>query len=126
MTEPTPVDALVHTHAKAKFIAAWMRHFDPDGQTELTRYLDKLESDLGEHVERFGVGDATHYTTGMPVWSLEKPAAGADFAWVWHPSPGHESNQPRVIDADADLGNGERGAIVISAPGVIDVVRKTV
>ncbi|WP_142279623.1 hypothetical protein [Mycobacterium arosiense] len=85
-----------------------------------------MERAIGEDVRLFGAGDVTHYSTGLPVWSLEKPAADADFAWVWHPDPGHESNRPRVIDGDADLGNGERGAIVISAPGVIDVVRHNV
>ncbi len=84
------------------------------------------ERDLGEHVERFGIANATHYTTGLPIWSLEKPAAGADFAWVWHPDPAHPSNAPRILDADADLGNGERGTIVISSPGRIDVVRHKV
>ncbi|TAM68297.1 hypothetical protein [Mycobacterium sp.] len=126
MTEHTPLDALAHAHAKAKFIAAWVQPHDPDGQHQLTRYLNKLERDLGEHVERFGIANATHYTTGLPIWSLEKPAAGADFAWVWHPDPAHPSNAPRILDADADLGNGERGTIVISSPGRIDVVRHKV
>jgi hypothetical protein len=121
--EYTPLDALAHARAKVQFIAAWVRQHDPDGHHQLTKYVDKLERDLGEHADQFGVGGATHYTTGLPIWSMEKPTAAADFAWVWHPDPRHDSNRPRTIDADADLGNGERGAIVIAAPGQIDVVR---
>lgn len=121
-----PLDALAHVQAKVKFIAAWTRQQDPDGQHHLTRYLGNLERDLAEHTERFGIENATHYSTGLPIFAVEKPAAAKDFVWIWHPDPAAAANQPRTIEADADLGNGERGAIVVSAPGQIDVVRRNV
>lgn len=124
MTDYTPLDALAHAHARAKFVAAWVRQHDPEKQHPLTRHLDKIERDLAEHAERFGIDNATHYSTGLPIFAVEKPAAAKDFVWVWHPDPQHESNQPRTIEADADLGNGERGAIVISCPGQVDVIRR--
>lgn len=123
MTDYTRLDALAHAHARAKFVATWVRQHDPEKQHRLTRLLDSLERDLAEHAERFGIGNGTHYSTDLPIFTVEKPAAAQDFVWVWHPDPQHESNQPRIIEADADLGNGERGAVIISAPGQIDVVR---
>ena len=126
MSDYCALDAVVQARARVQFIVTKIRQeIGPDAPTPpLLAYLEAVERDLAEHVDHFGAATATHYSSGLPIWSMVNPSPEREFAWIWHPRRDHSRNQPRTIAEDDDLGGGERGAIVIVTPGVLDVVRK--
>ncbi|CNK44750.1 Uncharacterised protein [Mycobacterium tuberculosis] len=88
--------------------------------------VDRLFRGIQEHQIAHGAhGD--HYSTGVPVASVvDLNSVGARWQKVWHPAPDYPANQPRTLVDGLDLGDGTVGAVIASAPGVLDVVRRNV
>lgn len=136
MTEPsyTINDALLHTAAGVERLAnmiAALRDHAPEAMTR-TEFADRVLVWVGE-VDRT-VADhltahrarAAHYSTGIPVSSVvDVTAAGHRWEKVWHPVRSHGSNQPRRLVEGVDFGDGTTIDVLASAPGVLDVVRRT-
>lgn len=122
-------DALKHIGAQlARYVRVlvWARDnlhsVEPDVRFEdlVISGAQDIQRAMHEHLAAHGAtGD--RYATGMPVTSHVELRAGEAWQWCWHPDPAHPHNRPRHISA-AELPDGRRGDVVVTAPGVLDLV----
>lgn len=84
-------------------------------------FLGKIRDTAVRHIDALGLERVT-YDDGRAVITSTplSPDVADEMVWIWDPDPGHSSNQPRVIDPNALLPNGEHRRIEITAPGVIE------
>jgi hypothetical protein len=127
--EYTAADALLHVSARAQqaianatmlrdhlppaLTAAEVAEVSVARLTELLRVVEAHRAALGT--------DGELYSTGLPVASVVDMGAGWRWQQVWHPDPAQ--NRTGSL-RDVVLPDGSRGQIVVSAPGVLDVVRQ--
>jgi hypothetical protein len=62
------------------------------------------------------------YSDGRSVATTLEVEESCNFRYTWHPLAGHQHNQPRVLVERAETPSGAVRTIVVSAPGVLDVV----
>ncbi|WP_324738667.1 hypothetical protein P6281_06615 [Mycobacterium sp. 5-140-3-2] len=112
-------------------MVAQLRDYAPESMTrtefadQVLAWLDEMNRTVAEHLTAHRTR-AAHYSTGIPVSSVvDVTAAGHRYEKVWHPVPSHESNQPRRLANGADFGDGTTIDVLVSAPGVLDVVRRS-
>lgn len=74
-----------------------------------------------EHLAVHGGWHWDRYSTGLPVTSRVELRDDELWEWCWHPDPANEHNQPRALNP-AMLPDGRRGAVIVAAPGVLDLV----
>lgn len=125
-------DALKHVLTHAEFCRARMEQLAANpgemsaadvaqaGAALLQRIKDRLLRHMDAH-------DVTgpHYDNGLPMYSTAALTPGVvEHVHIWHPDPANEANQPRLI-VDAPLDSGERVQVMVTAPGQLDVVRRT-
>lgn len=135
MREPgyTAADAILHTAACVEQMRnefQRVRDAAPDAATArdfadyALAYVDKVFDGIAQHQVVFGAhGD--HYSSGIPVSTTVDLAGGARWEKAWHPAPGHPLNQPRTLVEGIPLGDGSTATVIASAPGQLDVVRRT-
>ncbi|WP_205843389.1 hypothetical protein, partial [Mycobacterium intracellulare] len=85
--------------------------------------LTALLADLAGHLNAIGA-DCGRYDDGRAVVSkADLDDRGHFLAHVWDPRPDHPTNQPHVVSAGIPF-EGALIDLVVSAPGVLDVVRR--
>lgn len=137
MTQPQPsytaADAILHTAACVEQMRnEFQRVCDAAPDTATARdfagyaiaYAERVWRGIAEHQVVFGAhGD--HYSSGVPVSTTVDLAGGARWEKAWHPAPGHSLNRPRTLADGIPLPDGSVAAVIASAPGVLDVVRRS-
>jgi hypothetical protein len=122
-TTPTASDWLKYIRAQAgatlDYVADWIA-----GSAQLTDDADPLCEALDSVralIDEAPLDDPDHYSDGRRVWTeLDDPRF--PLVYVWHPDPANKRNQPQTFGGAAWDYDGRRRTVIVSAPGVLDVI----
>jgi len=129
----TTTDIIKNARARLRNIAttltARQERFPGSEAAEVAELLQAelggLTADLEQHLAIIG-GDPLRYDDGRPVVSMVKLTDDGrhGVVLVWDPRPDHPVNRHHVA-ASVPLEDGTVADVVVSAPGVLDVVRRS-
>lgn len=90
---------------------------------EIQNGLARLAADLDEHLIAIG-GDPQLYSDGRRVMSTFALGPDSGVVVVWDPRRDHPTNQPHLAAQGIVLHDGTLADVIVSTPGVLDVVRR--
>ncbi|OBG76250.1 MULTISPECIES: hypothetical protein [unclassified Mycobacterium] len=66
--------------------------------------------------------DFNHYSDGRQIQTSVEIEPGCRLDYRWFPDPADPANQPRTLVERHVCANGRQVSVVVSAPGILDVV----
>lgn len=107
--------------ATLDYVAGWLAGCAdlPSDSDAMCETLDWLRALIAETPV---AGDPDRYSDGRPVvGEVQIESQWLPLRYVWHPDPTHPKNQPQTFRGHVTSSTGRRRAVVISAPGILDV-----